>query len=698
MIRSLTFLVILSSHCLAQDRLVDSTYIFNADPIIITADRYQSFKLDATSAISVVEEGEIALLPLNKISDAIGTTPGVVFMHQDGLGEDPTLNVRGFYGGGEAEYMLILVDGRPLNDLESDLVNWNAIPITNIQSMEILRGQSSSLYGNMALGGVLNIRTKQTDHYKTKFSFWGGSYKNYRSELSIGSKNFKLYGSLKGLDGYRDHANRQNYTLGGSAKLISTSRHVLEFSLINYWTDFQIPGPLSGTAIEDNRRASSPFYRFDNEKELKNKAWIDWKWKIDKSLELDFSIAGEYREANMITTLPLSPEFADTKDRDLITKRFEGLSQMTINGFFPSLDDKLIIGAEVIVGGLSSDYYQFFQGGFDDYETATAARGNIDAKGDGHRNAFAFFFQYDLKPINQLRITLGGRQDWISDVYTALPPSEPNDFSTEHEAISPKLGINYNYMTTSRHKGNIYLNLSKSFKAPTLDQLFDQRSIPIPFPPYSVTLSNSLLKPQKGNGGELGFYHTISMNQSKMMGELSVAVYSMDMEDEIDFDLQQFKYVNIGKSRHQGLELGLKLQWLSGISTFVNYTNQAATSQYGDSKGKYLKAVPRHVIAAGLSTPLFSKFFAGLTIRSHNTIFLDDKNTIKLPDYTVTDLKVSYNLQINSLSSNVFIEVLNIFDKKYSTTGFPDPAGTPGLVYYFPAAEINFRAGIILEL
>jgi outer membrane receptor protein involved in Fe transport len=572
------------------------------------------------------------------------------------------------------------------------------MPITDIESMEILRGQSSSLYGNIALGGVLNIRTKQSDKYSSKLSLWGGSYKNYRGELSFGSKNFKIYGSLKNLEGYRDHANRQNYTLGGSLQLLSNQTHIVEITLINYWTEFQVPGPLPGPRLEDNRRSSSAFYKFDNEYEQKNKVWIDWDWKTNKHIEFNFSLAGEYRQADKITTLPLSPEFADTKDRTLITKRFEGFTQLLIKDLFTSMHDKLTLGAEGSVGGLSSDYFQFFQGGLDDYQSSSADRGDIYAKGDGARNAFALYVQYDLKPVSQLRITVGGRYDWLSDAYEILPPSETASLSTEHEAFSPKLGLNYNYLTTTSHIGNVYLNISKSFKAPTLDQLYDQRSIPTPFPPYSITLSNALLKPQRGNGGELGFYHTVYTNTKQMMGEVSVAIYSMDMEDEIDFDLQQFKYVNIGKSRHQGLELGLKLQWLAGTTAFLNYTNQAATSQYGESKGNYLKAVPRHVITGGISANLYAGLAAGLTIRSHKKIYLDDQNTVLLPDYTVADLKIGYKLQIQSLSTHLFLETLNIFDKKYSTTGFLDPAGTPGLVYYFPAAERNFRVGLMMEL
>ncbi len=682
----------------AQEELLDSLRVFEADPIIVTADRYQSFKLNSTSAISVVSENDLILLPVNKLSEAIGTAPSIVFMHKDGLGEDPILNVRGFYGGGEAEYMLVLVDGRPLNDLESDLVNWNALPINDVVSMEILKGQSSSLYGNIALGGVLNIRTKQRNQSTVKLSAWGGSYDNYRAQLSYSTHLFKIYGSFKNLTGYRQHADRQNYTLGGTVHLFSNKVHTVDFSLINYWTDFNLPGPLSGPELEQNRRASSAFYKFDSESVKKHKAWIDWSWNINERFGLDISFAGEYRQADIITTLPLSPEFADTKDRSLTTKRFEALFQLRIKSILSSFDDNITFGIDGSVGSLNSDYFQYFQGGLNDYESASAQRGEMYAKGDGNRDVFAIYLQYDIQPVKQFKLTIGGRYDRISDKYDQIPPSDPVNMSVQHAAFSPKIGLNYNYLTNPVHKGNVYLNLSRSFKAPTIDQLYNQRSIPTPFPPYSIILSNELLKPQRGSGGELGIYHNYYLNDINMMSEFSLAVYSMDMKDEIDFDIDQFKYVNIGKSRHRGIELGLKMQWLAGIMVYINYANQEATLQYGNSKGKYLKAVPRNIIAGGLTSKIYAGLAAGITVRSHRDIYLDDQNTIILPDYTNIDLKASYTIKKHSISTSLFVEILNLFDKKYSSTGFPDPASTPGLVYYFPAAERNLRIGLIFEL
>ena len=84
---------------------------------------------------------------------------GFALLQLDGIGYDVQPIVRGFYGGGEAEYVLLMVDGQPINVLETGLVNWDQIPLAAIESIKILRGRASSLYGDAAIGGVINIVT-----------------------------------------------------------------------------------------------------------------------------------------------------------------------------------------------------------------------------------------------------------------------------------------------------------------------------------------------------------------------------------------------------------------------------------------------------------------------------------------------------------------------------------------------------------
>ena len=191
---------------------------------------------------------------------------------------------------------------------------------------------------------------------------------------------------------------------------------------------------------------------------------------------------------------------------------------------------------------------------------------------------------------------------------------------------------------------------------------------------------------------EVGTYHRAVFSPNLLLGELSLAAYTMDLKDELDFDLRQFKYVNIGKSRHQGIETGMKVTIKSNVNLFLNYTHQSAKSQIGENEGKFLKAIPRDIIVGGVSAAHQSGIGGSIIVKSANRIFLDDANTITLPYYTTVDARLGYQLGLISATFDVF----NLFDKAYSTTGFPDASGS-GQVYFYPAAERHVRFSLNIQ-
>ena len=248
---------------------------------------------------------------------------------------------------------------------------------------------------------------------------------------------------------------------------------------------------------------------------------------------------------------------------------------------------------------------------------------------------------------------------------------------------------------TERHVGNLFANVSRSFKTPTLDQLYDQRSIIFqipPNPPFKVLLSSGDLNPQFGTSIEVGSYHRAILSPNLLYGEFSLAAYTMDMKDELDFDLQQLKYVNIGRSRHQGIETGLRITIKSNLNFFLNYTHQSAKSRIGEYVGKFLKAIPRDVIFGGISTAHKSGVGGSITIKSTNRIFLDDANTMRLPNYTIVNSRLKYKFGLVSAT----FDVINIFNQSYSTTGYPDASGS-GQFYFYPAAGRHMLLSLNLQ-
>ena len=678
----------------------DAGCVYELETIIVTAERTKNPLSASTGAVSVLTSEELQKLPVSNISGALNLLPGLTFFDRDGLGRDPLANMRGFYGGGEAEYLLVLIDGKQLNEVETGLVNWNAVPLSSIESIEVIRGGASSLYGDTALGGVVNVLTKGKDAPQTQFSGYGGTFSTLSAQLrtsgSLSGRNYSLFASKERNDGFRDHAEREIENVGGSLSLLRTDRGSLSIATAHNWRRFDEPGPLSGPELDASRTQSSLYYRFDHTTERKHHAALDGELLLNNVARLLGSVSGEIRETNSIRTLLLSPEFADTKNRELSTSHLASSLQVTFDGLGIPFNSKLIIGVDAALHFLSSEYYQFFFGELSEYSSASSMdRGALDEQGDGDRRAIAAFLQYELAPIDALRIVFGGRFDSLRDAHEPMAPNaDTGRTTTTNSAFSPKTGLNYRYINTSKRAGNLYANISRAFKAPTLDQLFDQRSIPIQKKPFKISLANSDLKPQFGTNLEVGVYHRETVLSDVLIGEVSLAAYSMDLKDELDFSLKEFQYVNIGESRHRGIEAGVKFYIKSSTNFFLNYTHQSATAQHGENEGKHLKAIPRHTISGGLSAVHPFGIGGSLVVKSVNGIYLDDANTITLPDYTTVDAKISYQYELISAS----VEVLNLFDRSYSTTGFPDPTGRSSLVYFYPAAERYIRVSLNVQM
>ena len=222
-----------------------------------------------------------------------------------------------------------------------------------------------------------------------------------------------------------------------------------------------------------------------------------------------------------------------------------------------------------------------------------------------------------------------------------------------------------------------------------MDQLFDQRRTPVPFPPFTISTSNSALEAQYGKSGEVGVYHQVNIVPDRFDARFSASAYQTDMRNELDFDLKKFKYVNLGRSRHRGLETGLTLDGPSAFSAFANLTLQRITSLVEQDSGHLLKAIPQQVIATGLSHAAAHGVSASLSVVHIGDSYLDDANTLTLAGHTQLDGHATYPVGRARLS----IDVRNLLGAQFNSTGYPDPAGSR-LVYYYPAAGRVLSVGL----
>jgi iron complex outermembrane receptor protein len=677
----------------AGQRPLPHDSIPNLDAVVVTADRTTTRLASSIAAVSVLTAPELARVPHVTLADALRQVPGFALVNFDGLGHDAQVMVRGFYGGGEAEYVVTMIDGKPLNDVQAGLVAWDAIPLAAIERVEIVRGGASALWGDAAVGGVINVITRHPGAGSAQWSMTGGSHGSWHggvdAQARILGRDLAVFGGFDRTGGFREHAERTTGRAGGTLTLASAPAGSVHLSVLTHWRAFDQPGPLLGGEIDGDRTASDVFYRFDRTDDRNYRLGLDGSRALGTRARLSGSVFGERRVTDAVRTIALSPDFADTKQRRLGTSRGLATAQLAVDETGLPFADRLILGVDASYGTLDSKYYAMSTGDRDAYRSATGEPGDLDAAGSGDRGAAAAYVQYTVLPVDAVRISVGARADWLRDTFEATAPDAGETPQATHAAFSPRVGVNVEYMRAAENTGHVYLAAGRSFKAPTIDQLFDQRRLPVPFPPFAVTTSNELLDPQHGTSLEAGIYHGAALVPGTLTGAVSVSVYQMDMEDELDFDLQTLRYVNIGRSRHRGIEAGLELKGPRGSTAFLNYTQQSATSQVGENAGRYLKAIPRHYLSGGLSTPLVGRLETGFVVSHAREIFLDDANTMKLPAYTRADVRVSHPIG----GMRLFLDVRNLLDAQYSTTGFPDPSGS-GAVYYHPAAGRTFDLGL----
>ena len=658
------------------------TDTFGLEPVVVTAERARTPLVASVAAVSTITADELRRFAAVTVADALRQVPGFALVNFDGLGGDPQVMVRGFYGAGEAEYVVVLIDGRPVNQLQSGVVAWDALPLDRVQAIEVVRGASSALYGDAAIGGIINIITRSGSREHLDLQAAGGQYGTWRGDAHVRLGSLALSGGASTTDGARAHSQRSMIRLSGALPLVQRDDATVRLTVRSHRRAYDEPGPLLESLMREQRLGSDPLFRFDNTRDDTHALSLDGVHTFGNRVAMSGTFAGELRGAEIVRTLALAPGFGDTKQRELQTTRALANAQLQIADVAVR-GDRLVAGADVTAGTLESRYYRVLTGPRAAYQHASGERGELDASGSGSRAAAGVFADYSVQPVDPLRFSLGARLDHIRDRFEA---GDDNATAATHTALSPKLGANLQLLQGT----NVYASVGRSFKAPTLDQLYDQRSFPIPFPPFSVTTSNTGLEPSFGTHYEAGLLHAHRVRAAHTA--LSLAAYQMDMQDELDFNVQKLRYENIGRSRHRGIEAGLQMR-IAAASGFVNYTMQAPTARSGDNSGNYLKNIPRHVVNAGASSPpLFGTIRAAASLTHARGAYIDDANTRKLEAYTRMDAQLSCTLG----GFVLFAEVRNLFDAEYSTVAFFDPAGT-GEVYYYPAAgraiELGVRTG-----
>lgn len=641
---------------------LDSAVPVLKDEIVVTPERGAARRDDVAASVTVLTRKDLDRLPAQSLPEVLNAIPGITMFFDGAAAGAPMITARGFFGGGEVEYVKLLIDGVPAGDVESGLIDWRHIRIDDLERIEVLRGPGSSLYGDTSMGGVIEVFTRHSavnDEMHGQARLSAGDFGTRSADAfvrgNIGALRIGANALFATTAGYRDHSRSRDS--GGDLtlqRLGNASRLQLTASLSS--KDRQEPGPLTAAERAADRRASNAAFRFDREETQRRR--IAAGYETFGAMATRTVLHADGRTTDFPRTLLLAPGFGSTLFRHLQTSGAGGTFEISREWTSASLR----AGTDLDRGSLHESYSNV---------TDTGGRGASVAAADVHRDQTAFFATGDWTPLERLRFSAGVRRDDIRDELAGATHSR--------SAWSPRLGATLHFGTAEPLV--LFLQLARAFKAPTLDQLFDPR--PFPAGRATFTVSSPLLLPQRARNMEIG------IRRSTPRTAWSVGAYRMNVTDEIDFDPTALRYKNIGSSRHSGVEAMAELRQ-GVVQPMVTYAWTRVEST--DNPGQQLKNIPEHVAQLFLRATLPANVGATIGARWEHTRFADDEGRFPLPDvYTVN---VKLDRPFGRLRAEV--EAQNLFDRKYSYLGaiLNDFRGNP-TVLEFPAPGRAARVSLM---
>ncbi|MFZ4665747.1 MAG: TonB-dependent receptor plug domain-containing protein [Prochlorotrichaceae cyanobacterium] len=628
---------------------------------IFTPFRREGTVQESTRATFVITKEEIEAQGWQTVDEALRYLPGAF---TDGTGGGQLGAQSGqFIRGSNSNQVLILLDGRPLNDLGfSGNFDLSELTADIVEQIEVLPGGGSTLYGSGAIGGVINIITRVPvkEGIEVRPSLQLGSLGLNQQGLQFSGRQ----GSLAWIVGY-DRLQAQN-----------------NFSYQINNDQFKFTDPAASSTpfnLEDDRNNADVLYNNFNIKlitDLSDRHRLTWSGLyLDKNLGVPsgvpIPVTGSAGEFNSLT-----PNFRqDTQewlmDVTLDSKLGQGdNSTLTAKLYLDSLqytssnpdgytiaDDvnRFSIGFQAQHNWQISDRQMLTYGA--DYRQVQASNNTVLFDGsaienyDSELNQGALFARYQMDFTPNLRAHVGLRQDFNSLANGAF--------------TSPSFGVSWDVtpLTTFR------ANYARSFRAPLISDLEG-------FAAFGA-IGNPNLEPERSHSFDMGFDQQLGDR-----GLLRFSYFLNDVDHLIDYPAPDFSPVNLGRVQTTGIETALNLQLAKNIFFLANYTwnnPEIKESPDGLNEGNEPSFRGADVLNIGVSYENPRGLFAGAFVRNVGDRFTSNANTEALKSYTTIDFKVRVPL---SDRWNLNASLNNILDE--SIQEYP---GYPGI-------GRNFQVGV----
>ncbi|HET6419918.1 MAG TPA: TonB-dependent receptor [Geobacteraceae bacterium] len=357
---------------------------YNDDDIMVTPTRYPKSISRIAENVTIITADDIKAVNAHTVTDVLNYVTGVQVAVRGGPGAFQNV----FIQGSAERHVLVMIDGVSQNTLAEGIADIGAIPVQNIERIEIIKGPASSVWGS-SLGGVINIITKSPDDTR-KFggtasaSIGNRNTGDYRGEVSgkVGDLGYYLNGGGLVSDGLTTHNSFNGGNMYTKLQLAATDMADLTFTF----------GYNSGFRLE----YSNPDFNVSQNEDFANLfSTISLDWLLTNDLSLDLSLHAARKEASIIAQqLNTGIEMGSSQLKDTI---FGGNAKLT----WTEKHHQMLVGLDFDLGELE---------------------GSIITNGKQHLDKWAIFIN-DTLTYGDFSLTPGLRYDYTSNSGDFWSPS-----------------------------------------------------------------------------------------------------------------------------------------------------------------------------------------------------------------------------------------------------------------------------------
>ncbi|MFW3736096.1 TonB-dependent receptor PqqU [Klebsiella pneumoniae] len=679
--------------------LIAAAQAADEQTMVVTAAPTTVSELDTPAAVSVVNGDEMRqAAPRVNLSESLGAVPGLQVQNRQNYAQDLQLSIRGF--GSRSTYgvrgLRIYVDGIPATMPDGQGQTSN-IDIGSVDTIEVLRGPFSALYGNSS-GGVINVTSQTgTQPPTVEASSYYGSFGTWHYGMKAtgavgdgshaGDVDYTVSTNRFTTHGYRDHSGaRKNLA---NARLGVRINDVSKLTLLLNSVDIKAndAGGLTADEWRDNPRQSPRGDQYNTRKNTRQtQAGLRYERQLSAQDDLSVMMYAGERETTQFQSIPRAPQLKPSHAGGVIdlTRHYQGIdTRLTHRG-------ELLVPV-TLTAGLDYENMSERRKGYENFVMVNGAPqyGEQGALRRNERNLMWNvdpYLQTQWQLTDKLSLDAGVRYSsvWFdSNDYYITPGNGDDSGNASYHKWLPAGSLKY----ALTDAWNVYLSAGRGFETPTINELSYRSD--------NQSGLNFGLKPSTNDTVEIGSKTRIGN------GLFTADLFQTNTDNEIVVDSSsggRTSYKNAGKTRRQGMELGLDQQFgeswrLKAAWTWLDATYRTNVCDDASCNGNRIPGIARNMGYASFGYQPEQGWYAGSDIRYMSDIMANDENTAKAPSWTVVGLTTGYKWSYGRMDMDLFGRIDNLFDREYVGSVIVNESNGR---YYEPAPGRNYGIGLNL--